>query len=49
MSLKKSFKIIGIGEILWDLYPYNKKLGGLLQTLLIMFQLLGTRVLWLAE
>ena len=28
MSLEKSFKIIGIGEILWDLYPSGKRLGG---------------------
>lgn len=28
MSLEKLFKIVGIGEILWDLYPYSKMLGG---------------------
>ena len=28
MSLEKSFKIVGIGEILWDLYPSGKRLGG---------------------
>jgi len=28
MSLEKSFKIVGIGEISWDLYPSGKRLGG---------------------
>ena len=26
--MKKTFKIIGVGEILWDVFPNGKKLGG---------------------
>jgi fructokinase len=28
MAMQKPFKIVGIGEILWDLLPSGKKLGG---------------------
>ena len=26
--MKKIFKILGVGEILWDVFPNGKKLGG---------------------
>lgn len=29
--------VVGIGEALWDVLPEGKKIGGLLQILLIMF------------
>lgn len=28
MNRKKEFQVIGIGEILWDIYPEGKKIGG---------------------
>ena len=28
MKLKNKIKIVGIGEILWDIFPDCKKLGG---------------------